>query len=151
VTIDSAKRKTPSKEANAIYLILIGLVKVNFALLEENDVVDMIVATCSVCLKATTNDDVYNSLALMDVVVRYAYVPFSSLDVFVQTLCHTVNVERYISMLPFNINKFLVVSGLHRAAGPSCAIFSGVTVPTIQYKFSASKRSSSYWQSLTFS
>ncbi|CAG8557834.1 10746_t:CDS:1, partial [Ambispora gerdemannii] len=79
---------SPSSKLQSIINLLINVVKFNFTQFEEHDIARFVNDIATVCKHLT---DIQCCQSFCDVVVRYGYVPISSLNIYVNLLCTTIN------------------------------------------------------------
>ncbi|CAO3582958.1 unnamed protein product [Absidia cylindrospora] len=95
----AAMATTRTKVAAIPYLsdilhLLTVIAKFNFALFEEGEVTQMVVATQQAFYASNHADDITTCLAFCDVVVRYRFVPFDSLKPFLEIICGAVTLPK---------------------------------------------------------
>ena len=95
LSLEPPKQKLLHKEIVALLELTTNVVKFNFAFFEEEEISQLITGICRVCLNSQYPAEVEHCLNFMDVVVRYGVIPQHCLVPYVQTLCRTVNAERY--------------------------------------------------------
>ena len=93
--LEPQRQKQLSKETVQLLELMGKFIKFNFALFEEEEVSQMILSVCQICVNTHSNEEVNSCLNYFDIVVRYGFIPRISLPHYVQTLCKTVNVERF--------------------------------------------------------
>lgn len=85
---------TEERNVVKVFTLLKNLVKSNFPLLDEEDVVRMIKDISEICLKTSSYDDMDAALECYDAIVRYGYVPDEALEIFVELLCRVMHLDR---------------------------------------------------------
>ncbi|KAI8074410.1 hypothetical protein BC940DRAFT_363392 [Gongronella butleri] len=88
--------------------LLTMIAKFNFALFEENQVSQMVMATRQAFYTSNHPQDISTCLSFCDVLVRYRFVPLQALEPFLQIICGTVTLPPHaaskISYWPIFLN-----------------------------------------------
>ncbi|KAI8092600.1 uncharacterized protein BX664DRAFT_293757 [Halteromyces radiatus] len=74
--------------------LLTSIAKFNFALFEESEVTQMVIATQQAFYASNHPDDITTCLSFCDVVVRYRFVPFDALKPFLGIICGAVTLPK---------------------------------------------------------
>ncbi|RIA91816.1 hypothetical protein C1645_821536 [Glomus cerebriforme] len=108
-TIQQQKKSEPTRLQSVVNL-LINVIKFNFAQFEEPDISRLIKDIAIACKKSKDVSDIECCLRFWDVVVRFGYVPSSSLKSYVDVLCDKLNQEGSISQTSWHIMRNLLKS-----------------------------------------
>ncbi|RIB15845.1 hypothetical protein C2G38_1971167 [Gigaspora rosea] len=100
----------PFLTSEPIVNLLINVVKFNFSQFEEHDISRLIEDIAIACRKSKDISDLECCLNFWDIVVRYGYVPSSSLKSYVNVLCDKVNHDGPISQTSWHIMRNLLKS-----------------------------------------
>ncbi|CAB4476953.1 hypothetical protein RhiirA1_419280 [Rhizophagus irregularis] len=103
------KNSEPTRLQSVVNL-LINVIKFNFAQFEEPDISRLIEDISIACKKSKDVSDIECCLRFWDVVVRFGYVPSSSLKSYVDVLCDKLNQEGSISQTSWHIMRNLLKS-----------------------------------------
>jgi hypothetical protein len=104
------QRKSEPTRLQSVVNLLINVIKFNFAQFEEPDISRLIEDISIACKKSKDVSDIECCLRFWDVVVRFGYVPSSSLKSYVDVLCDKLNQEGSISQTSWHIMRNLLKS-----------------------------------------
>ncbi|CAG8689892.1 2683_t:CDS:1, partial [Cetraspora pellucida] len=107
---DIPLQPTFTTRLQSVVSLLISVVKFNFAQFEEHDISRLIEDIAIACRKSRDILDIECCLNFWDIVVRYGYVPSSSLNSYVNVLCDKVNRDGSISQTSWHIMRNLLRS-----------------------------------------
>eukprot|EP01135_Chromosphaera_perkinsii_P002698 Nk52_evm66s226 gene=Nk52_evmTU66s226 len=100
--------------------LLTNIIKYNFTFLEEGTIMGLIRYSCMICNSSSAAEDVQSCLVVLDVFVRYGYLPIPCLPAFLGSLCRTVNTEVFCQFC-WKIMKNLLKSHIgHNAIRSMC-------------------------------
>jgi tuberous sclerosis protein 2 len=85
-----------SASGEGLLRLLVKLVHYNSGYLEEEVLSQLVAQTCSLATQATSPSETELCLSFLDAVVCYSVVPPPTIHPVIVTLCHTLNVERFI-------------------------------------------------------
>ncbi|KAG9294244.1 hypothetical protein G9A89_021603 [Geosiphon pyriformis] len=103
----------------SIISLLTNILKFNFVQFEEHDISRLVGDIANVCNHPSADlTDIEYCLSFCDVLVRYGYVPNSSLNIYIEILCNIMNIES-VSQKTWHIMRNLLLS--------HCA-FSGIRI-----------------------
>ncbi|GET01940.1 potential GTPase Activating protein [Rhizophagus clarus] len=109
IILQQQKKSEPTRLQSVVNL-LINVVKFNFAQFEEPDISRLIEDISIACKKSKDVSDIECCLRFWDVVVRFGYVPSSSLKSYVDVLCDKLNQGGSISQTSWHIMRNLLKS-----------------------------------------
>ncbi|CAG8567712.1 8513_t:CDS:1 [Dentiscutata erythropus] len=107
---DIFSQPTFTTRLQSVVNLLINVVKFNFSQFEEHDISRLIEDIAIACRKSNDILDIECCLNFWDIVVRYGYVPSSSLKSYVNVLCDKVNHDGSISQTSWHIMRNLLKS-----------------------------------------
>ncbi|CAG8460668.1 4214_t:CDS:2 [Racocetra fulgida] len=107
---DISSQPTFTTRLQSVVSLLINVVKFNFAQFEEHDISRLVEDIAIACRKSKDILDIECCLNFWDIVVRYGYVPSSSLKSYVNVLCDKVNHDGSISQTSWHIMRNLLRS-----------------------------------------
>ncbi|XP_066913474.1 tuberin-like [Clytia hemisphaerica] len=84
-----------SPNAVAFLEYLVKIVHYHSSFLDKSIVCSIVSKTCDFCNNANGEQDIESSLLLLDATVRYGGLPAEGLLPLIETLCRTVNIERF--------------------------------------------------------
>ncbi|CAG8495580.1 25622_t:CDS:2 [Gigaspora margarita] len=107
---DILSQPTFTTKLQSLVSLLINVVKFNFSQFEEHDISRLIEDIAIACRKSKDISDLEYCLNFWDIVVRYGYVPSSSLKSYVNVLCDKINHDSSISQTSWHIMRNLLKS-----------------------------------------
>ncbi|KFM71940.1 Tuberin, partial [Stegodyphus mimosarum] len=75
--------------------LITNVIKFNAAYLDDEIIAGFIKSTCDLCTRTKAEEDIQESLNVLDAVLCYSHLPSYVLQCFISTLCLTVNVEKF--------------------------------------------------------
>lgn len=75
------------EDLRQIINFVINIIKFNFPLIDEEDLVRLVDRTVLVCKRTGEESDIRQALALFDAIIRYGYIPLQSLSDVVHVVC----------------------------------------------------------------
>jgi len=102
------KIKTYLNYINDLLKLIRNTLKFNFIYIEEIYISYLISSTCNLCNHESVPKNIISEcLSILDVVVRYGYVPTDTLEVYVHTLCSYARNENFASTTYNIMNNLL--------------------------------------------
>ncbi|ORX51782.1 hypothetical protein BCR36DRAFT_350785 [Piromyces finnis] len=102
------KIKTYLNYINDLLKLIRNTLKFNFIYIEEIYISYLISSTCNLCNHESIPQNIISEcLSILDVVVRYGYVPTDTLEVYVHTLCCNARNENFASTTYNIMNNLL--------------------------------------------